>query len=191
MACHKYSRSSFLIWQAENREVLEIVRSDEDVYAAHHRVSGMNFIPGGYAVPPSVREQLAEAESQLVVSTALETDTQPSSPALDNDVGDNNDDNDEPSTPREDVIRTPPPIPAPQFQTPPASRPANVFTRKLKSLQVNIREQGCLTRRTWRFRCPFRTRTDGHTCLFVHFRRTFVCKNFFTNFYINLLRRTW
>ena len=34
--------------------MLEIVRSDEDVHAAHHRVSKMNFIPGGYAVPPSV-----------------------------------------------------------------------------------------------------------------------------------------
>ena len=118
--------------------MLEIVRSDEDVHAAHHRVSGMNFIPGGYAVLPSVREQRAEAESQLVVSTAPETDTQPPSPALDNDAGDDNDDDDEPSTPREDVIRTPPPIPAPQLQTPPALRPANVFTRKSKSLQVNI-----------------------------------------------------
>ena len=120
--------------------MLEIVRSDEDVHVAHHKVSGMNFIPGGYVVPPSVREQRAEAESQLVVSTALETDTQLPSPALDNDAGDNNDDDDEPSTPREDVIRTLPPIPAPQLQTPPASRPTNVFTRKSKSLQVNIRE---------------------------------------------------
>ena len=56
MAGHQYSRSSYLIWQAENREVLEIVRSDEDVHAAHLRVSRMNFIPGGYVVPPSVRE---------------------------------------------------------------------------------------------------------------------------------------
>ena len=54
MARHQYSRSSFLISQAENREVLEIVLSKEDVHAAHHRVSGMNFIPGGYVVPPSV-----------------------------------------------------------------------------------------------------------------------------------------
>ena len=117
MAGHQYSRSSFLIWQAENREVLEIVRSDEDVHAAHHRVSGMNFIPGGYAVPPLVQEQRAEAESQLVVSTALETDTQPPSPAPDNDPRDDNVDDDEPSTPREDVIRTPPSVPAPQLQT--------------------------------------------------------------------------
>ena len=120
--------------------MLEIVRSNEDVHAAHQRVSGMNFIPGGYAVSSSVREQRAEAESQLVVSTAPETDTQPPSPAPDNDAGDDNDDNDEPSTPREDVIQTPSPIPAPQLQTPLASRPANVFTRKSKSLQVNIRE---------------------------------------------------
>ena len=120
--------------------MLEIVRSDEDVHAAHHRVLGMNFIPGGYVVPPSVREQCAEAESQLIVSTAPETDTQPPSPAPDNDAGDDNDDDDKPSTPREDVIRTPPPIPVPQLSTPPASRLANVFTRKSKSLQVNIRE---------------------------------------------------
>ena len=120
--------------------MLEIVRSNEDVHAAHHRVLGMNFIPGGYAVPPSVREQRDEAESQLVVSTAPETDMYPPSPAPDNDARDDNDDDNEPSTPREDVIQTPPPIPAPQLQTPPASRPANVFTRKSKSLQVNIRE---------------------------------------------------
>ena len=55
--------------------MLEIVRSDEDVHAAHYRVSGMNFIPGGYAVSPSVREHRTEAKSQLVVSTAPETDT--------------------------------------------------------------------------------------------------------------------
>ena len=120
--------------------MLEIVRSDEDVHAAHHRVSGMNFIPGGYDVPPLVREQRVEAETQLVVSTTPETDTQSPSPAPDNDLRDDNDDDDEPSTPREDVIQTPPPIPTPQLQTPPASRPANVFSQKSKSLQVNIRE---------------------------------------------------
>ena len=118
--------------------MLEIVRSDDDKQAAHHRVSGMNFIPGGYAVLPSVREQRGEAESQIVVSTAPETDTQPLSPAPDNDPRDDNVDDDEPSTPREDVIRTPPPFLAPQLQTPPTSRPANVFSRKSKSLQVNI-----------------------------------------------------
>ena len=84
--------------------MLEIVRSDEDVHATHHRVLGMNFILGGYAVPPSIREQRAEAESQFLVSTAPEMDTQPPSPALDNDPRDDNDDDDEPSTPREDVI---------------------------------------------------------------------------------------
>ena len=78
-------------------------------------------------------------ESQLIVSTAPETDTQPPSPAPDNDPRDDNVDDDEPSTPREDVIRTPP-VPVPQLQTPPASRPANVFSRKSKSLQVNLRE---------------------------------------------------
>ena len=76
------------------------------------------------------------------MSTALETDTQPPSPTPDNDPkgNDGDDDDDEPSTPLEDVIRTPPPIPPPQLQTPPASRPANLYSRKSKSLQVNIQE---------------------------------------------------
>ena len=47
--------------------------------------------------------------------------------------------------------------------------------------------QGCLTGWTWRFKRPFRTRMDGHTCLSVLFRRTFACKNFFINFFFNLL----
>ena len=46
--------------------------------------------------------------------------------------------------------------------------------------------QGCLTRWTWRFGCRFRTRTDGHTCLSVLFRRTSACKNFFTIFFFTL-----
>ena len=120
--------------------MLEIVRSKEDVHAAHHRVSGMNFIPGGYVVLPTVREPRVEAESQLVVSTASESDTQPPSPAPDNDPRDDDDDDDEPSTLHEDVIRTLPPIPAPQLQTPPALRLANLYNQKSKSLQVNIRE---------------------------------------------------
>ena len=54
MASHYHSLSCHLILQAENREVLEIVRSEEDVLAAHHRVSGMNFIPDGYVVSAAV-----------------------------------------------------------------------------------------------------------------------------------------
>ena len=114
--------------------MLEILCSKEDVHAAHHRVLGMNFIPDGYVVPPAVRQPRAEAESQLVVSRATETDTQPPSPAPDNDPRDDDDDDNEPSTPREDVIQTSPPIPAPQLQTPPVSKPANLYSRKSKSL---------------------------------------------------------
>ena len=65
--------------------MLEIVHSKEDVHSAHHRVSGMNFIPGSYAVAAAVREACAEAKSQLVVSAPTETDTQPLSPVPDND----------------------------------------------------------------------------------------------------------
>ena len=128
--------------------MVEIVHSEEDVHAAHHRVSGMNFILDGYTIPTLVQEPHAEAESQLVVSATAETDTQQPSPIHDNDPREDDDDEDEPSTPPEDkpstppedVIQTPPPIPAPQLQTPPASRPANLYRRKSKSLQVNIQE---------------------------------------------------
>ena len=120
--------------------MLEIVRNEEDVHAAHHRVSGMNFIPSGYVVSASIREPLDEAKSQLVVSASAETDTQLPSLVHDNDPRKNNDDEDKPSTPPEDIIQTPPPIPVPQLETPFASRPANLYRRKSKSLEVNIRE---------------------------------------------------
>ena len=74
--------------------MLEIVRSKEDVHSAHYRVSGMNFIPGGYVVPAAVREAHVEAESQLVVSAPAETDMQPPSPVLDNDPREDDDDED-------------------------------------------------------------------------------------------------
>ena len=54
VASHYLSRSCHLIWQVENREVLEIICNEEDVLATHHRVSGMNFILGGYVVPVAV-----------------------------------------------------------------------------------------------------------------------------------------
>ena len=95
--------------------MLEIVRSEEDVHAAHHKVLGMNFIPGGYAVPASVREARAEVESQLVVSAAAKMDTQPLSPVPDNDPREDDDDENKPSTPCEDVIPAPLTIPVPQL----------------------------------------------------------------------------
>ena len=113
--------------------MLEIVRSEEDVHSSHHRVSRMNFIPGGYAVPAAIREAHAEAESQLIVSAPAETDMQPLSPVPYNDSREDDDDEDEPSTPREDVIPDPPAIPAPQLQIPLALRLANLYRRKSKS----------------------------------------------------------
>ena len=92
VAKHYLSRSCHLIWQAENREVLESVCSKEDVLAAHHRVSGMNFIPDGYAALATVRDARAEVESQLIVSAPTETDMQLPSPVADFDPRE--DDND-------------------------------------------------------------------------------------------------
>ena len=83
--------------------MLEIIRSEEDVLAAHHRVSGMNFIPDGYAIPAAVREARAEAESQLIVNASVETDTQLPSPVANNDPKEDDNHEDEPSTPRGDV----------------------------------------------------------------------------------------
>ena len=37
---------------------------------AHHRVSGMNFILDGYAVPTIVKDACDEAKSQLIVGGA-------------------------------------------------------------------------------------------------------------------------
>ena len=43
--------------------------------AAHHRVSGMNFIPGGHVIPPSIRDARGEVKSQLIEGASVETDT--------------------------------------------------------------------------------------------------------------------
>ena len=51
------------VCQAKNREVVEFLLHAEDILSAHQRVAGMNFIPGGYRMPPAVREARVEAES--------------------------------------------------------------------------------------------------------------------------------
>ena len=133
------------ISQAENREVLEIIRSQEDVLAAHQRVSGMNFILGGHVIPASIRDARDEVESQLIEGAPTETDTQPPSPNSINKTQEeeDDDDDDEPSTPKVIVISSSldrRPLPPPQLQTLPASNPANTYSRKSKSLQVNIQQ---------------------------------------------------
>ena len=111
--------------------------------AAHHRVSGMDFIPGGHVVPASVRDARSEVESQLIEGAPAETDMQPPSPNPNNKIQEDKDDKDEPSTLRVNVIPSSPnqhAMPSPQLQTPSASNPANTYSRKSKSLQVNIQE---------------------------------------------------
>ena len=108
--------------------------------AAHHRVSGMNFIPGGYAVLVAVRDARAEAESQLIASARAETDTQPPSPNVDIDFGEDEQDVDEPSIPPEDVNPDQQAMPPPQLKIPSASNPGNLTLWKSKSLQVNIQD---------------------------------------------------
>ena len=110
---------------------------------AHHRVLGMNFIPGGHVVPASVRDARGEVESQLIEGAPTEMDTQPPSPNPNNEIQEDKDDKDEPSTPRVNVIPSSPDqraMPPPQLQTPSALNPASTYSRKSKSLQVNIQE---------------------------------------------------
>ena len=49
--------------QAENWEVVEIVRCTDDVLVAHNQVSRMNFIPGGYTIRADVCDTRVQAES--------------------------------------------------------------------------------------------------------------------------------
>ena len=110
---------------------------------AHQRVSGMNFIPGGHVILASIRDARDEVESQLVEGAPAETDTQPPSPNPINETQEEEDDNDEPFTPKVIVISSTldrHSLPPPQLQTPPASNPANTYSRKSKSLQINIQE---------------------------------------------------
>ena len=48
--------------------------------AAHQRVLGMNFIPGGHVISASIQDARDEVESQLVERAPAEMDTQPPSP---------------------------------------------------------------------------------------------------------------
>ena len=104
----------------------------------------MNFIPGGHVIPASIRDAWGEVESQLVEGAPDEMDTQPPFPNPINETHEEDDnDDDEPSTPKVIVISSSPDrryMPPPQLQTPPASNPANTYSRKSKSLQVNIQE---------------------------------------------------
>ena len=113
--------------------------------AAHQRVSGMNFIPGSHVIPALIRDARGEVKSQLVEGAPTETDTQPPSPNPINETQEEEDDDDidEPSTPKKTLISSSPdwrPLPPPQLQTTPASIPASTYSRKSKSLQVNIQE---------------------------------------------------
>ena len=42
---------------------MEFVHLTNDIIAAHHRVSGMNFIPGGYIIPAEVQDARTKSKS--------------------------------------------------------------------------------------------------------------------------------
>ena len=68
--------------------MVEFVRYAEDIVGAHQRVVGMNFIPGGYKMPATVREARTQAESQLLASGEDDIETEPPSPTYDVDFRD-------------------------------------------------------------------------------------------------------
>ena len=122
---------------------MEIVRSQKNVLAAHHRVSGMNLISDGHVVPALVQDARDEVESQLIEGALAETDTQPPSPNPNNKIQEDKDDEDKPSTPRVNVIPSSldwRAMPPPQLQTPSTLNLASTYFQKSKSLQVNIQE---------------------------------------------------
>ena len=53
--------------------------------AAHHRVSGMNLIPGGHMVPASVRDARGEV-SQMIKGAPAKMDMQLPSPNPNNEI---------------------------------------------------------------------------------------------------------
>ena len=82
---------------------MEFVHVADDVTVAHHRVSGMNFIPGGYMIPAKVWDASAEAESQLVANGVAENEMQPPSPVDDNKWHDMQEDEELPPSPPDEV----------------------------------------------------------------------------------------
>ena len=111
--------------------------------ATHHRVSGMNFIPSGHVIPTSVQDARSKVESQLIEGAPAEMDTQPPSSNPINKIQKDKDDEDKSSTPRVIIIPSSPDrhaMPPLQLQTSSASNPTSTYSRKSKSLQVNIQE---------------------------------------------------
>ena len=64
---------------------MEFVRHANNITIAHHRVSGMNFIPDGYTIPATIQDARAKAKSQLVASGAAKNKTEPPSHVDDNE----------------------------------------------------------------------------------------------------------
>ena len=82
-------------------------------------------------------------ESQFIESAPAETDLQPPFPNADIEIEEDKQDEGKPSTPRVHVIPVSPDrcaMPPPQLQIPSASNLANIYSRKSKSLQVNIQD---------------------------------------------------
>ena len=82
---------------------MEFVYHADDSTAAHHRVSGMNFILGGYTKPVAVWKARAKAKSQLVASGEAENETEPPSPTDGNVWCNTKDDEDLPPSPPDEV----------------------------------------------------------------------------------------
>ena len=94
--------------------MVEFVRAREDIVAAHQRVAGMNFIPGGYKMPAGISKARAEAKSQLLASGEGDIETELPSPTYDVDFRDAENVPLPPSPAEEEE----PPLPAPEDRPP-------------------------------------------------------------------------
>ena len=88
--------------------MVEFVRHVDDIVVAHHKVTGMNFIPGGYTMPAAVQEAHAKAESQIVASGATESKTELPSPTDEDEFHNVQDDDDFPPSPTEEDLHPTP-----------------------------------------------------------------------------------
>ena len=82
--------------------MVEFVCQVDDIVGAHQRVTAMNFIPMGYKMPTAVQEACAEAENQVLASGAGEIETEPPSPAYNDESHDAQHDDDLPPSPAEE-----------------------------------------------------------------------------------------
>ena len=166
-----HSHLGLSVCQAENQEVVEFVCHAEDILGAHQRVTGMNFIPGGYKMPTAVREARAEAKSQLVASGAGDIDTEPPSPTYNDDFRDAEHVELPPSPVEEDEPPLPidedPPSSSEHEDCPPSARDDDLLLARLDlvhNVSPHRMKVALLRKRPWQCKTLNRLMRGIHKC---------------------------